>query len=63
MGRRKARPGSEKGPPREPSEAGRVGRGGARERVELLPQAEAERSGLCGDEAAPRNCAIEWMEA
>ncbi|MCI8288171.1 MAG: hypothetical protein HFH89_11030 [Lachnospiraceae bacterium] len=25
-----------------------MGRGGARERVELSPQAEAERSGLCG---------------
>lgn len=30
--------------------SGFAGRGGARERVELSPQAEAEQSGLCGDE-------------
>ena len=40
------------GPPREPSEAGRVGRGGARERLEFSPQAETEKSGLCSDEVA-----------
>ena len=32
--------------------SGFVGRGGARERVELSPQAEAEQSGLCDDEGA-----------
>ena len=52
-----------KGALREPSKAGRAGRGGARERVELLPQAEAELSGLCADEvAAPRGEATGWME-
>lgn len=40
------------GPPREPSEAGRVGRGGAGERSEFSPQAETEKSGLCSDEIA-----------
>ena len=39
------------GPPLEPSGAVPVGRRGARERVELSPQAEAERSGLCEDVA------------
>ena len=38
------------GPPREPSEAGRVGRGGARERTQFSPQAETKLSGLCDDE-------------
>ena len=41
-----------KGPPREPSEAGRVGRGEARECSEFSPQAETEKSGLCFDEVA-----------
>ena len=40
------------GSPREPSEAGRVGRGEARERSEFSPQAETEKSGLCFDEVA-----------
>ena len=44
--------GRRKGPPSEPSEAGRVGRGEARERSEFLPQAETEKSGLCFDEVA-----------
>ena len=44
--------GRRKGPPREPSEAGRVGRGEARERSEFSPQAETEKSGLCFDEVA-----------
>ena len=39
-----------RGPPREPSGAGRVGRGGARERAQFSPQAETELSGLCDDE-------------
>ena len=41
-----------KGPPREPSAAGRVGRGEARECSEFSPQAETEKSGLCFDEVA-----------
>ena len=41
-----------KGPPREPSEAGRVGRGEARECSEFSPQAETEKNGLCFDEVA-----------
>ena len=41
--------GGRKGSPREPSEAGRVGRGEARERSEFSPQAETEKSGLCFD--------------
>ena len=44
--------GGRKGAPREPSEAGRVGRGEARERSEFSPQAETEKSGLCFDEVA-----------
>ena len=40
-----------KTPPREPSEAGRVGRGGARECAQFSPQAETEQSGLCDAEA------------
>ena len=44
--------GRRKGPPHDPSEAGRVGRGEARERSEFLPQAETEKSGLCFDEVA-----------
>ena len=44
--------GRRKGPPHEPSEAGRVGRGEARERSEFSPQAETEKSGLCFDEVA-----------
>ena len=44
--------GRRKGPPREPSEAGRVGRGEARECSEFSPQAETEKSGLCFDEVA-----------
>jgi len=36
--------------PQQLSEAGAVGRGGARERAEFLPQAETEESGLCDDE-------------
>ena len=44
--------GRRKGPPHEPSEAGRVGRGGVRERSEFSPQAETERRGLCFDEVA-----------
>ena len=39
------------GPPPKPSEAGSVGRGGARERAQFSPQAETELSGLCDDEA------------
>ena len=39
-----------KGAPREPSEAGRGGGGGARERAELSPEGEAEQSGLCDDD-------------
>lgn len=38
------------GTPQQLSEAGAVGRGGARERAEFLPQAETEESGLCDDE-------------
>ncbi|MCG4467293.1 triose-phosphate isomerase [Lawsonibacter sp. DFI.6.74] len=38
------------GPQSEPSEAGLIGRGGARERAQLSRQAEAELSGLCDDE-------------
>ena len=38
-----------KGPPQS-RPFGFVGRGGARERVELSPQGEAEQSGLCDDE-------------
>lgn len=41
-----------KEPPREPSEAGRVGRGEARERPQFSPQAETEESGLCFDDVA-----------
>ena len=44
--------GGRKGSPRKPSEAGRVGRGEARERSEFSPQAETEKSGLCFDEVA-----------
>ena len=44
--------GRRKGPPHEPSEAGRVGRGEVRERSEFSPQAETERRGLCFDEVA-----------
>ena len=44
--------GRRKGPPREPSEAGRVGRGEAREYSEFSPQAETEKNGLCFDEVA-----------
>lgn len=38
------------GSPHEPGEAGRVGRGGARERLELSPQAEVEMNGLLDDD-------------
>ena len=44
--------GHRKGPPHEPSEAGRVGRGEARECSEFSPQAETEKNGLCFDEVA-----------
>ena len=44
--------GRRKGPPHEPSEAGRVGRGEARECSEFSPQAETEKNGLCFDEVA-----------
>ncbi len=44
--------GSETGAPTKPS-SGFVGRGGARERGELSPQAEAEPSELCPDEITP----------
>ena len=44
--------GRRKGPPHDPSEAGRVGRGEARERSEFSPQAETEESRLCFDEVA-----------
>ena len=40
----------ESGLPSEPSEAGPMGSGGARERVEFSPEAETEQSGLCDDE-------------
>lgn len=40
------------GTPHKPSGAGCGGRGEARERSELAPQAEAEKSGLCFDEVA-----------
>ena len=42
-------------PKPEPSEAGPVWRGRARERPQLSPQAEAEVSGLCEDEAMVDN--------
>lgn len=42
---------SHPGPPQS-RPSGFVGRGGARERAEISPQAEAEQSGLCADEAA-----------
>lgn len=42
-------PNALKGAPQKRSSAF-AGRGGARERVELLPKAEAELSGLCDDE-------------
>ena len=42
------------GPPREPSEAGRVGRGGVRERTEFSPEGEMELSGLYDDEAGDK---------
>ena len=44
--------GPETGAPAKPS-SGFVGRGGAREREELSPQAEVEPSGLCPDEITP----------
>ena len=44
--------GRRKGPPREPSGAGRVERGEARKCSEFSPQAETEKSGLCFDEVA-----------
>ena len=44
--------GGRKEPPREHSEAGRAGRGEARERSEFSPQAETEKNGLCFDEVA-----------
>ena len=47
--------GRRKGPPREPREAGRAGRGEARERSEFSPQAETEKSGLCFDDATWRD--------
>ena len=37
------------GPPSKPSEAGSMGKGGARERAQFSPQAETEWSGLCDD--------------
>ena len=37
------------GLPPKPSEAVLVGRGGARERTQLSPQAEAKGGGLCDD--------------
>ena len=37
---------------------GFVGKGGARERVELSPQAEAEHSGLCDDAVQNRFQAV-----
>ena len=43
------------GPPQKPSEAGFVGRGGARKRVQFSPQAETKPSGLCDDEGV-RGC-------
>lgn len=39
--------------PAQTSGALRPGRGDARKRAELLTQAEAQRGGLCGDEAGP----------
>ena len=44
--------GGRKGSPRESGEAERVGRGEARERSEVSPQAERSSSGLCVDEVA-----------
>ena len=41
-----------KGPPREPGETGRMGRGETRERLEFSPQAETEKSGRCFDDVA-----------
>ena len=38
------------GPQPQPSTAGAVGRGGARERTELLPTGGSGESGLCDDE-------------
>ncbi len=43
------------GPPTEPSEAGPVGRGGARERTEPSRTVGAKLSGLCDDEADGRD--------
>ena len=37
------------GPPSKPSEAGSMGKGGARERTQFSPEAETEWSGLCDD--------------
>jgi len=37
------------GPPSKPSEAGSMGKGGARERAQFSPKAETELSGLCDD--------------
>ena len=37
------------GPPSKPSEAGSMGKGGARERTQFSPRAETEWSGLCDD--------------
>ncbi len=40
------------GPQSKPSEAGSIGKGGARERAQFSPQAETEQSGLCDDAGA-----------
>lgn len=45
------------GSPREPSEAGPVGRGDPRKRAAFSPEAETEQSGLWGDETA----AMKWQ--
>ena len=42
-------------PKSEPSEAGPIWRGRARERPQLSPQTEAKVSGLCEDEAMVDN--------
>lgn len=53
-----------KGPPREPSEAGRVGGGGgARERAELSPEGAVEQSGLCDDDVSDSGTTAQDQEA
>ena len=47
---RRAKPHAKMGSPREPSAAGRVGRGRARERSEKCPTGRFERCGLCEDD-------------